>query len=109
MQSKTSFSDLFSPALFRKNLTRFIPLWGWYLAILLVALPLVLLFSGLSSEIPYTKLDTMAFLYAMMTQFGPILTAGIGICSAMAVFSYLFSAAASAWYMHSPSGAAACS
>lgn len=92
MQSKTSFSDLFSPALFRKNLTRFIPLWGWYLAILLVALPLVLLFSGLSSEIPYTKLDTMAFLYAMMTQFGPILTAGIGICSAMAVFSYLFSA-----------------
>lgn len=92
MQSKTSFSNLFSPALFRKNLTRFIPLWGWYLAILLVALPLVLLFSGLSSEIPYTKLDTMAFLYAMMTQFGPILTAGIGICSAMAVFSYLFSA-----------------
>ena len=37
MQSKTSFSDFFSKALFRKNLTRYIPLWGWYLAVLLIS------------------------------------------------------------------------
>ena len=92
MQSKTSFSDFFSKALFRKNLTRYIPLWGWYLAVLLISLPLVILFSGLSSEIPHTRLDTAAYLYAFMTRFGPFLAGGIGICSAMAVFSYLFSA-----------------
>ena len=52
MQSKTSFSDFFSKALFRKNLTRYIPLWGWYLAVLLISLPLVILFSACPPRSP---------------------------------------------------------
>ena len=42
MQSKTlSSKGLFSPALFRNNLSRFWPLWMLYLAVWLLAMPAV--------------------------------------------------------------------
>ena len=42
MKSKTS---LFNPALFRKNLTRFAPLWGIFLGLMLLAGPVTILTS----------------------------------------------------------------
>jgi len=72
---------LFYPALFRKNLKRFWPVWAAYLAIWGIALPLNVLTSARYHDVVLV-LDYL--------QFGIILSAFWGLFSAMAVFSYLY-------------------
>ncbi len=89
MQSKTS---CFNKCLFRKDLTRFAPLWMIYLAVLLISLPVLVLTTGLSPNHSMDAAEFQDIIFSSITGIGPILVCAAGICSAMAVFSYLFTA-----------------
>ena len=90
MQSKTSF---FNGTLFRKNLTRFWPLWG--LASFLAALfPLALLVKVLRDEYTYYSSSAAEFTrtyYSVVGDAGPVLFLIYGALCALAVWSYLYS------------------
>ncbi|MGI6014388.1 MAG: hypothetical protein ACOX7K_08960 [Oscillospiraceae bacterium] len=86
MQSKTSY---FNKTLFRKNLTRFCPLWIAYLGFWLIALP----FNFLQNY----QYDAMCWeiqnaLLASGIHIGTLVNFAYGLACAIAVFSYLFSA-----------------
>ena len=93
MQSKTSF---FNGTLFRKNLTRFWPLWG--LASFLAALfPLALLVKVLRDG-TYLALpgdpaapELTRIYYSVVGDAGPVLFLIYGALCALAVWSYLYS------------------
>ncbi len=97
MTSRTSF---FNPALFRKNLTRFSPLWAIFLGMLLVAGPLSLLSNSFSYEGPNINLaeQTKSFL-EYQTGFGCIAGMLFALFSAGACFDYLHKTR-SAYMMH---------
>ncbi len=74
-----SVKSYFNPTLFRKNLTRFWPIWGLYLFIWILALPLNFLNQGFEGG------------YALRTLYtGAGMALCFGILAAMAVFSYLY-------------------
>ena len=88
MQSKRSF---FNRTLFRKNLTRYWPLWGT--AALLGCLAPLYLLLGLLSD-PRADVSPGEFaagLYSVTAEVVPILTFFYAIMAAMAVWGYLFS------------------
>ena len=110
MKSKTSSSESryggwFNAGLFRKNLTRFWPLWAVYLAAWLVALPasqFLQLFGESAGyrqpeELAHNALESLAECGA---GFGLVMAAVFGCLFAMALFSYLCSAR-SVGMMHS--------
>ena len=89
----------FHPALFRKNMTRFWPIWALYGVIWLLALPATLLtnytdpdatFLILDSVISHPALFARAFVPQLAAALSPWLSLFFGIAAAMAVFSYLF-------------------
>ena len=86
MRSATSY---FNFTLFRKNLSRFWPIWGLYGLIWLVLLPIGLLTDGDYLTLARARLIPLQFLDGMSTAL--FLAAGFGILCAMAVFSYLYS------------------
>ena len=90
MQSKTSF---FNGTLFRKNLTRFWPLWG--LASFLAALfPLALLVKVLRDGTyspPIRAPEFTRMYYSVVGDAGPVLFLIYGALCALAVWSYLYS------------------
>ncbi|MDE7009582.1 MAG: hypothetical protein K2O93_00060, partial [Oscillospiraceae bacterium] len=96
MQSKRSF---FNRTLFRKNLTRYWPLWGT--AALLGCLPPLYLLLGLlslqkqySAAGPITAATAAEFasiLYAVTEEVVPVIAFFYAILAAMAVWGYLFS------------------
>ena len=89
MQSKTSF---FNVTLFRKNLTRFWPLWG--LASFVGALfPLALLLQLMSSEHFYMWNDPLSFTemyYNVAAYAVPVISLLYAVLCAEAVWSYLY-------------------
>ena len=89
MKLKTSF---FNPALLRKNTIRFSPIWITYLALWIIAMPL-LLTMNLSSEYARPDWEDVASMVGdMMTAGGPVVACLYGLVLAMAVFSYLYTA-----------------
>ena len=90
MQSRTSY---FNPTLFRKNLTRFWPLWG--LASFLGALfPLALLLQllrGSPNPAPTAPEFTQMY-YSVASYALPIISLIYAVLCAMAVWNYLYSA-----------------
>ena len=86
MRSATSY---FNFTLFRKNLSRFWPIWGLYGLIWLVLLPIGLLTDGDYLTLARARLIPLQYLDGMSTAL--FLAAGFGILCAMAVFSYLYS------------------
>ena len=86
MRSATSY---FNFTLFRKNLSRFWPIWGLYGLIWLVLLPIGLLTDGDYLTLARARLIPLQYLDSMSTAL--FLAAGFGILCAMAVFSYLYS------------------
>ena len=81
MRSATSY---FNPTLYRKNLTRFWPIWGLYGVIWLLVLPVSLLTEadpGYAQRHPLRLLPEGALGMAVV----------FAILAAMAVFSYLYS------------------
>ena len=86
MRSATSY---FNFTLFRKNLSRFWPIWGLYGLIWLVLLPIGLLADGDYLTLARARLIPLQYLDGMSTAL--FLAAGFGILCAMAVFSYLYS------------------
>ena len=102
MKSKTS---LFNKTIFRKNMSRFWPLWTVNTIVLFFCLPFQIFINssyygifdsaGLDAVYKYVQfLDTIRF-------WGfPLLTAGFAILAASAVFSYLFKAK-DCYMMHS--------
>ena len=92
MQSKTSFSKYFNATLFRRNLTRFWPLWG--MASFAGSLfPLALLVQFLRSEDFYMwnrPLDFTEMYYSVAAYAVPIVSLLYAILCAMLVWSYLY-------------------
>lgn len=89
MQSKTSF---FNFAVFKNNIARMWPVWAVYLAILIMMFP-----ATMATEMNYsyydmqTPIDIAKDLMQTVTYAGlPLLAAGFGIVSAMALFNYLY-------------------
>lgn len=74
-----SVKSCFNATLFRKNLTRFWPIWGLYLFILVLGIPLRFLNQG------FSELESLQFLRS-----GISWALVFGGFSAMAVFSYLY-------------------
>ena len=86
MQSKTS---CFNKTIFRKHITRFWPVWGAYLAIWLLALPVPML--SQRAHLPEYPLSVQqAVLGAVQT--GVILSFIFSALMAMAVWSFLYNA-----------------
>ena len=92
MQSKTSFSKYFNATLFRRNLTRFWPLWG--MASFAGSLfPLALLVQFLRDEDFYLwnrPLDFTEMYYYAAAYAVPIVSLLYAILCAMLVWSYLY-------------------
>ena len=92
MQSKTSFSKYFNATLFRRNLTRFWPLWG--MASFAGSLfPLALLVQFLRDEDFYMwnrPLDFTEIYYYAAAYAVPIVSLLYAILCAMLVWSYLY-------------------
>ena len=96
MQSKTSSSDpvrmpLLSGTLFRKNLTRFWPLWAAYALIWTLALPLTLftrLHSGYSYYPEPAYPDLARDILSSASDFSLYMTLLFGCLMAMALYSY---------------------
>ena len=92
MQSKTSFSKYFNATLFRRNLTRFWPLWG--MASFAGSLfPLALLVQFLRDEDFYMwnrPLDFTEMYYYAAAYAVPIVSLLYAILCAMLVWSYLY-------------------
>ena len=85
MRSATSY---FNFTLFRKNLSRFWPIWGLYSLIWLVLLPVNLLTDGDYLTLARTRLIPLQFVNG--TSAALALAFCFGILCAMAVFSYLY-------------------
>ncbi|MBQ6207135.1 MAG: hypothetical protein IJK52_08635, partial [Oscillospiraceae bacterium] len=91
MKSKTSF---FNPTLYRKNLTRFWPLWG-LTAFFGALIPLSLIMMRLRGDLNIgieTKAEFARLYYSGVVVFVPIVMLGYSILCAMAVWSYLYNA-----------------
>ena len=86
MQSKTSY---FNKTLFRKNLTRFCPLWIFYLGFWLVVLPFNFLQSYQYNTMCW---DIQRSLLTSGLRIGVVLNFVYALACAIALFSYLFSA-----------------
>ena len=81
----------FNPTLFRKNLTRFWPLWG--LASFIGALfPLALMLGMLRGAGPESAAEFSTLYYGVASYALPVLSLFYAILCAMAVWSYLYSA-----------------
>ena len=84
--SSSKFRGWFNPTLFRKNVTRFWPIWGIYTAILAFLLPVELLLSR--SPVNARMLDVKGVLN-VATVAMPVVGLVFGAITAMALFSYL--------------------
>ena len=92
MQSKTSF---FNGTLFRKNLTRFWPLWGGasFLGSLFpLAMLLQLMRYGEISAVGRNPMEFTEAYYVVLSQVVPIVSLLYAILCAMVVWSYLYNA-----------------
>ena len=89
MQSKTSF---FNATLFRKNLSRYWPLWGFasFVGFLLPAAALVQMVH--QGDLHIAPLVVREGYYALLRDAVPIVSLGYAILCAMAVWNYLYNA-----------------
>lgn len=92
MQSKTSFCEFFNKTLFRKNLTRFWPLWAAP-SFIGALFPLAVLTNLLRDpHWDLTALQLTASYYEIVSYGLPIISLCYAILVAVAVWSYLFNA-----------------
>lgn len=96
MPSATSF---FNGTLYRRNLSRFWPLWALYGVIWLYILPLSLLNQVLNARFHSDPVSLVQYIPVTLSMVGTGTALVFGLFSAMAVFSYLYSAR-SACAMH---------
>ena len=93
MKSGTSY---FNTTLFKKNLTRYWPIWALYALVWLYALPMrcIMVVSrnqAWMGETPIKQVQTFANqIPDMLEGFGVFMAATFGVLAAMAVFSYLY-------------------
>ena len=91
MQSKTLSSNmLFNATLFRKNLTRFWPLWG--MASFLGSLAPLAMLVQLMHNGAVTKLEATQMYYTVLVNFIPVVSLCYAVLCAMVVWSYLYNA-----------------
>ncbi len=93
MRSKTS---CFNKTIFKKNITRFWPIWALYLAILFFTMPVSLFLrtrpSMISSGVSSTADKLSNMLECISCNLNPVIVFIFAVLSAIAVFSYLYSA-----------------
>lgn len=97
MQSKTSF---FNRTLFRKNLSRYWPLWGFASFVGFLAPAALLVRVIQSGETSVAPLRVREIYYYLLSDAVPIVSIAYAILCAMAVWSYLYNAR-SVGMMHS--------
>ena len=97
MQSKTSF---FNRTLFRKNLSRYWPLWGFASFVGFLAPAALLVRVIQSGETSVAPLRVREIYYYLLSDAVPIVSLAYAILCAMAVWSYLYNAR-SVGMMHS--------
>ena len=97
MQSKTSF---FNRTLFRKNLSRYWPLWGFASFVGFLAPAALLVRVIQSGETSVAPLRVREIYYYLVADAVPIVSIAYAILCAMAVWSYLYNAR-SVGMMHS--------
>lgn len=97
MQSKTSF---FNRTLFRKNLSRYWPLWGFASFVGFLAPAALLVWVIQSGETSVAPLRVREIYYYLVADAVPIVSIAYAILCAMAVWSYLYNAR-SVGMMHS--------
>ena len=97
MQSKTSF---FNRTLFRKNLSRYWPLWGFASSVAFLAPAPLLVRVIQSGETSVAPLRVREIYYYLVADAVPIVSIAYAILCAMAVWSYLYNAR-SVGMMHS--------
>ncbi len=86
VRTMRSVTSCFNPTLWKKNLTRFWPIWALYGLIWLVNLPVVIL-----NDAQYWGTDSAARLpLSYLNASGLALAVFFGLLAAMAVFSYLY-------------------
>ncbi len=85
MRSKTSF---FNATIFWKNVKRFWPLWGTYLGIWILALPVTIA----NADHLNKPLEFLEIALEIASHLGPFMSFGFAVLSAMAVFNFLYSA-----------------
>lgn len=85
----------FNRTILKKNVTRFWPLWGLYLAFLMFSMPISLFWLIRSGD--YTKTYTAGerlgvVLKLLNMNLSPVIVFGVSVFFALAVFSYLYNA-----------------
>ena len=109
MKSATSYSKgrWFYPALWKKNMARFWPLWAAWLVLWTLLIPVALLLQDRSTEVSYVggvpMTSTEYFARVNLLGFvsnpaAAVLFLAFGILSAMAVFSYLYSSRSAGFF-----------
>ena len=88
MKLKTSF---FNPTLYRKNLTRFWPLWG-LTSFFGALIPISGIMMCLNGDLKTTALEFKEVYYNAIVYFAPVVLLCYCILCAMAVWSYLYNA-----------------
>ncbi len=90
MKSGTSY---FNPTLFKKNITRFWPVWALYALIWIYVLPVTCLITQQQAwwgDTPRARMIQFANEIPHMLQAGAVLAFVFGVLTAMGVFSYLY-------------------
>ena len=88
--SKTS---LFSPAVFRRNLRGYWPLWAGYLIIMIIGIPITA-YNCFNTRTGMAAEDAVSMLFSTSMSFSRYVGFVFAVCAAMAVFSFMYSAKA---------------
>lgn len=87
--SSSKFRGWFNPTLFKKNVTRFWPIWGFYTAILAFLLPVELLLNLTSRGSAYVNVVDVRNILEIATVAMAVVGLVFGAMAAIALFSYL--------------------
>ncbi|MEG1999766.1 MAG: hypothetical protein RR053_00030 [Evtepia sp.] len=83
-------NSFFNKTLFRKQMTRFWPLWSLYALVAITALPLTLLLNRNEFNPGFAESFAHLDIVQIAVSMGPWIAAFFGLLSAMAVWSYLY-------------------
>lgn len=88
--SKTS---LFSPAVYRRNLRGYWPLWAGYLIIMIMGIPITA-YNCFNARTGMGADDAVSMLFSASMSFSRFVGFVFAVCAAMAVFSFMYSSKA---------------
>ena len=97
VRTMRSVTSCFNFTLFRKNLSRFWPIWGLYGFLWLMLLPVNVLVNGEHMDRTTTRLLPLNYLSGFLST-ATLFSLLFGILTAMAVFSYLYNSRSAGFF-----------